>query len=396
MSGRLIITTKKTYCPWNPANVERVLRDERLERERSKRQQQQHNEEEDQSKRRRGQNQEDTNEELQQGHINLFPEAREAEIRLADGSSTNIGDAEKQKSCGIMPVPLGGNESTNRKLGNVPFYMQTLSSQQDGKYGNSSYLGIHGNRGGATSSDKITDTIMRDQFASREEYRKQKNDPMSRFYVDSNDDDDGNIYTRAGHAVPNKNSGKVTSAEEVNNSLERLPMSLQNEHWPPSQSRKRKKPNKSEGDDEDDCSKVSSSSCSLSSFAVSWDRSRKKSRRRHHDEKKSETSKHSSSSHHRRHRSRSNNSPLHSSKKKRHKHKKTKKKHHSKERDDGDRRRKRHNNPSPLPPPLSSPPSHMDSLAHKKLDDQQLLDDMQRRRHDREAREMERQRRLLR
>ena len=34
MSGRLIITTKKTYCPWRPENVERILRDERLERAR--------------------------------------------------------------------------------------------------------------------------------------------------------------------------------------------------------------------------------------------------------------------------------------------------------------------------------------------------------------------------
>lgn len=29
MSGRLIILPKKSYCPWNPENVERVLRDER-------------------------------------------------------------------------------------------------------------------------------------------------------------------------------------------------------------------------------------------------------------------------------------------------------------------------------------------------------------------------------
>lgn len=34
MSGRLVILPKKTYCPWNPENVERVLRDERRERER--------------------------------------------------------------------------------------------------------------------------------------------------------------------------------------------------------------------------------------------------------------------------------------------------------------------------------------------------------------------------
>ena len=34
MSGRLIILPKKSYNPWKPENIERVLRDERLERER--------------------------------------------------------------------------------------------------------------------------------------------------------------------------------------------------------------------------------------------------------------------------------------------------------------------------------------------------------------------------
>eukprot|EP00566_Odontella_aurita_P032408 CAMPEP_0113587434 /NCGR_PEP_ID=MMETSP0015_2-20120614/34900_1 /TAXON_ID=2838 /ORGANISM="Odontella" /LENGTH=56 /DNA_ID=CAMNT_0000493081 /DNA_START=44 /DNA_END=211 /DNA_ORIENTATION=- /assembly_acc=CAM_ASM_000160 len=37
MSGRLIITGKKSYCPWRPENVERVLADERRERERLQR-----------------------------------------------------------------------------------------------------------------------------------------------------------------------------------------------------------------------------------------------------------------------------------------------------------------------------------------------------------------------
>ena len=40
MSGRLILLPKKSYTPWNPENVERVLRDERLERERLQNKQQ--------------------------------------------------------------------------------------------------------------------------------------------------------------------------------------------------------------------------------------------------------------------------------------------------------------------------------------------------------------------
>jgi hypothetical protein len=39
MSGRLTILPKKTYCPWKPENVERVLRDERLDRQDRERQQ---------------------------------------------------------------------------------------------------------------------------------------------------------------------------------------------------------------------------------------------------------------------------------------------------------------------------------------------------------------------
>ena len=37
MSGRLIILPKKTYTPWNPQNLERVMRDERLHKERVER-----------------------------------------------------------------------------------------------------------------------------------------------------------------------------------------------------------------------------------------------------------------------------------------------------------------------------------------------------------------------
>jgi hypothetical protein len=397
MSGRLIITTKKTYCPWNPANVERVLRDERLERERLERQQ---NEDDDQSKRRRWQ----TNEHLQKGHINLFPEASEAEIRLAHGNDGGIpiaynnDDAEKKQNItGILPVPLGGQESNNRKLGNVPFYMQAAQSHnQEGKYDNSTYLGIRGNGRGTTAppSDGITDTLMRDQFVSREEYRKQKNDPMSRFYVDSSNAAAGNIYANR------ESSSRADDHAFQNNechaaSHERRNCSLQPDELERARSRKRKSSITEDADDaRSEVSSSSSSSSSLSSSSTSScdRRRRRKSRRRKHDNKKNKRSKHSSSSssHHRR-RHRSNNSPLHS-KEKRRKDKKTKRKQHSKHRDEdeGDRR-KRHNPTSPS----SSSPSDIDLMERKKSDDSHQLDDMRRRRHAREAREMERQRKLM-
>ena len=37
MSGRLIILPKKSYTPWNPQNIERVIKDEQIEREKNER-----------------------------------------------------------------------------------------------------------------------------------------------------------------------------------------------------------------------------------------------------------------------------------------------------------------------------------------------------------------------
>ncbi len=371
MSGRLIITTKKSYCPWSASNVERVLRDERLERERLERQQQS---EENQSSKQRH-HLEDVE---PQGHINLFPEAREAEIRLTHGTTN---DVEKKNCSGILPLPLGGDELNDRKNGKVPFYLQT-QSQQEEKYDNSSYLGIRGNRSGKAPSDEITDNIMRDQFASREENRKQKNDPMSRFYVDSTDAA-LNIYA-------NKESNDLQSNCRVASFQVMDSQESKSREGGRTNSRKRKY-TLSEGahdhaDDESEVSSGSSSSSIISSpsSSSSWD-SRHKSRRKH-DYKKNKRSKHSSSSrrHHRR-----KNSPLH--KKKRRKERKRKRKRRSKDQGEGDGDEQKIHHDSSLQ--SFNPPSNKDMEEPTKSDAQQL-DIMRRRRHAREAREMERQRQI--
>lgn len=375
MSGRLIITTKKSYCPWNAANVERVLRDERLERERLERQQS----EENQSLKRQHEHEEG----VPQGHINLFPEAREAEIRLTHGSTDDI--ERKNSNNGVMPVPLGGDELNNRKNGKVPFYMraQSQSEQQQKYYDNSAYRGIHRNRSGAATSDEITDNLMRDQFASREEYRKQQNDPMNRFYVDSRGDNMKDIYAeRESSSRPQhdmRSNCNVRSPQELMHSFE-----SQSQERGLTKSRERKSSHRTEGvEDNDDDSEASSSSTSSKYY-------RRRKRMRKHDSKKERSSKHSSSSHYgSRHRRK--NSPPHS-KKKRRKDKKTKKKHRSKARvkDEGDRHERQHSASSPC-----SPTSNMD-LKERKESDTHELDDMRRRRHAREAREMERQRQIMR
>jgi hypothetical protein len=139
MSGRLIILPKKSYCPWKPENVERVLRDERLEKERSEKQQQEQAQDIVVRKRKRTREliDEDSqalrgrNESLPAaGHINLFQQEEDEYLK---GITTTT---QTKKQVGIMPVGLGQSE-LNARGENLPFYMRTqqeldiLSSKED-------------------------------------------------------------------------------------------------------------------------------------------------------------------------------------------------------------------------------------------------------------------------
>lgn len=180
MSGRLTILPKKTYCPWKPENVERVLRDERLERERLEKEAEATRAREQQRRRRRrGEDDEPTA--TADGHINLFPEAKEAEIRLATGRGKNDAKDAASAANGILPVPLGGDEATKRKTGAVPFYMRPDNYSEARKYDNTSGSFRLGSRRDAATADEVTNKIMNDQFERREDARKEGMDPMSRF-----------------------------------------------------------------------------------------------------------------------------------------------------------------------------------------------------------------------
>lgn len=180
MSGRLTILPKKTYCPWKPENVERVLRDERLERERQQAVTARSLGDADDTRRQRRRYEDG-------GHVNLFPEAKEAELRTIAGGGDR-GDEKKSASSSaeiLPPAPLGGDEAARRKSGNIPFYMRQFSDGR-GKYDNlnGSSFRLGDNRANGTRGDEITGKIMKDQFERREDDRKDKLDPMSRFYVD--------------------------------------------------------------------------------------------------------------------------------------------------------------------------------------------------------------------
>jgi len=224
MSGRLTILPKKTYCPWKPENIERVLRDERLERERIEKEssdvakhKQQQRLQHDRS-RRDGNGDDIKSSDIEEsskerGHINLFPEAKQAELQLTHTTSLSnqqqhTNNNGKLDESGVAPIPLGGNESINRKVGNVPFYMRssttatstsaigsstgtTTSTNNEEKYintNNSFRLGTKrstkNNYTNNNNTDAITTKIMQDQYIQREDYRKRNMDPMNRFYAD--------------------------------------------------------------------------------------------------------------------------------------------------------------------------------------------------------------------
>jgi hypothetical protein len=116
MSGRLIITGKKSFCPWAPKNVERVLRDERIEQEKLKKEttaQRQWDAENQIKKLKQHQPTHAEDEIITDKGMQRFHLFEKEEIAAMTQSVTHSG-VEKSK-VGIMPVFLGGDEIERRK-----------------------------------------------------------------------------------------------------------------------------------------------------------------------------------------------------------------------------------------------------------------------------------------
>ena len=111
MSGRLIILPKKSYCPWKPENVEKVLRDERLERERL--QQEEAQERQLESTRRLATLKGGTASTIPtpDEHVNLFPQEHQSRVGEKNPDKKHVG---------IMPVRL---DSVVQKQ-DEPFYVR--------------------------------------------------------------------------------------------------------------------------------------------------------------------------------------------------------------------------------------------------------------------------------
>ena len=373
MSGRLTILPKKSYCPWNQDNVERVLRDERLERERLEKEAKANINQ----RRRKG---EDDKSLTADGHVNLFPEAKEAELNLArghHGAPSSKADG-NNKEAGIMPVPLGGDEATKRKMGApVPFYMRTPKQQQgqneqQSKYSNTSRIHGLGNRGAPPPADAITSKIMADQYDKREDSRKIKMDPMSQFFVGGTLDRPVRTIMPA---IDTRKSNPPISSAGQNDGVDETRDRHDNEGKQHKQ-RRRKKSRRSYHT-ESDCTSSSHSDNSVSSSSSSTTE----------DDKDSTTSDKERS----RHRKRSRHSRKHTSKhhrsstrsKERRSHRRTRSKSkHSKQ----SKKKRRSRDRS-----LSN-----DSNSNKDRDNaNDELEELRKRRRVRESREMERGKHLL-
>mmetsp|Transcript_28414 Transcript_28414/g.42146 ORF Transcript_28414/g.42146 Transcript_28414/m.42146 type:complete len:142 (-) Transcript_28414:383-808(-) len=105
MSGRLIITNKKSYTPWNAKNTERVLRDQRIDRERAEKEELKAEEKRNRErilfmkKQKYGEhfiisaateNAEEEKQEESPRHVNLFEEEEKNQIENAKYSGIKI------------------------------------------------------------------------------------------------------------------------------------------------------------------------------------------------------------------------------------------------------------------------------------------------------------------
>lgn len=191
--GGLNLLPKKSYCPWKPENIERVLRDEQkllLEQEQQK--QKEKGQRLDKIRRKGQQQQDDT---TNNGHINLFQSEEEEFLK-----QKIMGNQPKQQS-GIKPVSLGQSELKIRG-DNAPFYLKKSTSAVESKELSSKevklkasmdpmkdYVRNHSNASN-DSAEEETAIVVRSNDAKRERKREKR---RKRLY---SDDDDGDYKKR--------------------------------------------------------------------------------------------------------------------------------------------------------------------------------------------------------
>jgi hypothetical protein len=140
MSGRLIITNKKSYTPWNAKNTERVLRDQRIERERAEKEELKAEEKRNRErilfmkKQKYGKHLNAATETAEEDkhveslrHVNLFEEEEKNQMQNI------LGSKEKKVCTGIMPVFLSNSKQADQDDERRNFYQRrnVLSAEVD-------------------------------------------------------------------------------------------------------------------------------------------------------------------------------------------------------------------------------------------------------------------------
>ena len=277
MSGRLIILPKKSYNPWKPENVERVLRDERLERER-----QAQLDEADEKKRSEDRVQllrtkrrkigarsndrdvdgsraddgttdtSNTDDDAGTGtgleHVNLFADEEKAMMEKAVSGDGPVSEADKTKesSAGIMPVYLGGEEAARRRgEKTVPFYLQP-SAQSKSLGGD-----------GTSTSKHVEAEALR---VKQDERLKRLMDPMQEFC-------ESTISTKTNDQAPKE-------VDHANNERERR-----------RHRRKRRDSYTSSGSESDDSNSCSSPPSASSKYEDSRRKKKRRRKRKHGKER---------------------------------------------------------------------------------------------------------------
>jgi len=126
MSGRLIITGKKSFCPWAPKNVERVLRDERIQREKLERETIAQKAWEAEHRIQKLKRNHDPTAPLESTEVNTEKKLKRFNLfeqeEMNVSQLVNITQSQASK-VGIMPEFLGGDEIERRKSGQ-DFYVR--------------------------------------------------------------------------------------------------------------------------------------------------------------------------------------------------------------------------------------------------------------------------------
>jgi hypothetical protein len=128
MSGRLIILPKKAYCPWKPENVERVLKDERVERERLEKEEKEQRQQESKQRLATLKGGDSSTPKQQEQHVNLFELEERA---MVETSLTGEEKKKRTELTGVMPVRL---DSVMRKNKDQPFYVRGSVARNDQKW----------------------------------------------------------------------------------------------------------------------------------------------------------------------------------------------------------------------------------------------------------------------